>query len=138
GRFPEAAEASGVRVNVGQRRHRLCRAAGRTEKGTSMNERAAVRDRLVKELPTETVDLVLDEIAKTHELVEKAPEPDRVIEHDGWTGNVWQRGGEWHIEATSGNQKLVMNVEGHWTEQEVDAYVAEQIGIATERVRGRN
>lgn len=76
---------------------------------------------------------VLEAITKDYDLIEKEPPPDRTFSRKGVNCEVWRRGNDWHIKAANG---LVMNVEGHWTEDEVNAYAAEQIGLKETARRG--
>ena len=69
---------------------------------------------------------IVEAIFRDYEVVEREPAPDRTFSRRGVDCQVWRRGNDWHIKAANG---LVMNVEGHWTEEEVNAYASEQIGL---------
>ena len=68
---------------------------------------------------------LLAAITKDYELIERDPPPDRSFTQAGVTCDVWRRGDMWQIKADG----LTMNVEGHWSEDAVNAYAAEQLQL---------
>lgn len=94
-----------------------------------------LRTNLAKAVPADDVQRVIEAIEQTHVLTAKEPDPVRIIEHKGWTCRVMAYPEMWQVKAADGSRELVMNIEGHWTDAEVDTYAQEQIGLAMETVR---